>query len=241
MSKTAYLIGLLCLVTASVVIVLMSDGCKKDNPVSSENTISEENLMPLALGRLWVYTVYDLDTAAGQKIPSTVHREASYVYAASITIGGKSAFGMIDSIYTPAGTLNSIDTSYLAVENGDFLQWDQGHSIWITMFKKSAGLNVEYQAGQYQETYYGTPVDIVFKGTILPKETVSAPIGTVQAYKVQVKVTAVVGGVSYDAQLVYLYFADGYGPVRIFSPPQYEAESDVKIKGQEQLLVSKNF
>ncbi len=241
MSKRIRLLQWLCIPAILTVIILMGNGCKKDNPVSSENTISEENLMPFGLGRIWVFTVYDLDTAAGQKIPSTVHREASYVYSASITVGGKSAFGMIDSIYTPAGTLTSIDTSYLAVENGDYLQWDQGHSIWLTMFKKSAGLNVEYQAGQYQESYYGTPVDIIFKGMILPKETVSVPIGIVQAYKLQVKVTAVVGGVSYDAQLVYIYIADGYGPVRIFSPPQYEVGSNVKIKGQEQLLVSKNF
>jgi hypothetical protein len=85
------------------------------------------------------------------------------------------------------------------------------------------------------------PVNVTFKGIVTPPEPVAAPIGTVQAYKVEIKVTASIAGVSYDPHILHLYFADGYGPVRMYTPVQRDMGSISKSKGQESLLVYKNF
>ncbi len=229
-----------CWMIATALLVLMVGGCDKDNPVTDDSIFQQANLVPIAAGRLWVFTAYELDTTTSQKIPSTVHREVSYVVRAA-TISGKSGFLMLDSIYTPAGAVASVDSSYLALENGDMFQWDQEHATWLALFKKSAGLNTEYSVAQYQEVHDGVPVNVTFKGKVYPPEAVNAPIGVIQAYKVEVKVTAVVGGTSYDAQTMYFYFADGYGPVRFYTPVQRQMGSSAKSKGEESLLVSKNF
>jgi hypothetical protein len=227
--------------TAILVGTILLNGCKKDNPVSDNGTPTGENLFPIASGRLWVFTVYSLDTAMSQPISSTIHRAVSYA-AGTATIGGKTAFHMIDSTYTPTGILANTEDSYIAIENGDLLQWDETHGIWLMMFKKSAGLNTEYDVGHFQEVYEGpTVVDIKLTGTVFPKESVSAPIGTLQAYKLEIKVTITIGTTSYPPQRMYLYFADGYGPVRYYTPVQNIIGYTIKTEGEESLLVSKNF
>jgi hypothetical protein len=221
-------------------IVLLSSGCDKNNPVSEESSYQDANLLPMSTGKLWIFTSYELDTTASQKITSTVHREVSYV-AGTATVAGKPCFLMLDSIYTSSGTLAAVDSSYLAIENGDIFQWDQGHAIWLAMLKKSAGLNTEYSIAQYQEVHDGVAMSVTFKGKVTPAESVTAPIGTVQAYKVEVKVTATIAGISYDAQTLYFYLADKYGQVRMYTPVQREMGSSSKSKGEESLLVYKNF
>jgi hypothetical protein len=227
-------------VIAFVLFVFMVSGCKNDNPVTDDSSYQQANLFPIAPGRLWVSTAYELDTATTQKILSTVHREVSYAVRAA-TFSGKSAFLMLDSVYTPTGAVSSVDSSYLAVENGDVFKWDQEHAMWLAMFKKSAGLNTEYTVAQYQEVHDGVTLNVTFKGKVYPPEAVTAPIAVVQAYKAEIKVTVVVGGTSYDAQIIYFYFADGYGPVRNYTPVQLQMGSSTKSRGAESLLVSKNF
>ena len=110
------------------------------------------------------------------------------------------------------------------------------------MYKKSAGLNTEYEIGQFQQTQEGVgTIDIRLTGTVFPKESVTAPIGTVQAYKLEIKITISFGTTSYPPQLQYFYFAEGYGPVRIYTPVQNFTGSNIKSQGQESLLVSKNY
>jgi hypothetical protein len=232
---------LICCVTAILVGAILFNGCKKDNPVSGDNTLSGENLFPIATGRIWVATAYSLDTANSRPISSTIHREVSFA-AGTATVGGKTAFHMIDSIYTPAGILETAGDSYLAIDNGDLLQWDETHGVWYTMFKKSAGLNTQYDIGQFQEVLEGpTVVNVKLTGTIFPKESVSAPIGTLQAYKLEIKITLSVGSISYPPQLMYMFFAEGYGPVRTYTPVQNIIGTTIKSEGEESLLVSKNF
>ncbi len=239
MKKTLLFVRLGCFVTICV-IALLFNGCQKDNPVSDESGIPESNLFPLTSGRIWVFTAYELDTTTSQKIPSSVHREASYNQG-STTFNGKSAYRMIDSIYAPTGVLAWIETSYIALENGDLIQWDDGQRMWFSIFKKSAGLNTEYVIAQFQEVRDGFPVSVTFKGKIYPKEAVNAPIGTVQAYKLEMKAVATVGGTQVSAFENYIYFADGYGPVRMYTPVQRDPGSGLKVIGEESLLVSKNF
>jgi hypothetical protein len=221
-------------------LILLIAGCEKDNPVSQEDTYRQANLLPVSPGRLWVYTAYSLDTTARQKIPASVHREATYAVRAT-TFAGKSCFLMIDSVYTSGGAVAGIDTSYLAVENGDLLQWNQDYGFWLAILKRSAGLNTQYTAGQYQGTMNGASVSVTFNGIVTPPESITAPIGTVQAYKTEITVQAALGGTPFGSQVADFYFADGYGPVRKYIPVQLEMGSSRKIQGEESLLVSKNF
>lgn len=233
----------LCLRSLSTLFIfvsMLSLGCETDNPVQDESSIPETNLLPIAVGRSWVFTVYDLDTTSSQKVESSVHREASYVEGVT-DFNGKTAYRMVDSTYTPAGTLGRIDTSYLISENDDFARWDEEFETWIYMFKKSEGLNTDYVLSEFQKILEGVPVTITFKGTNYPKEEVTAPIGTVQAYKVKVVGTATFGGIQSGISEQYLYFAAGYGPVRMYTPVQVDFGSGVKNTGEESLLVSKNF
>jgi hypothetical protein len=78
------------------------------------------------------------------------------------------------------------------------------------------------------------------KCTIRAKETVAAPIGTVQAYKLEATMTASFGGQSFEL-LQYVWFADGYGPVKKQEPVQVDPTFGIKVKGYEALLTSKNF
>ena len=220
--------------------ILAFAGCDKSNPVSAEDTYQQANLMPIAVGRIWVFTTYSLDTTSSQKILSSVHREASFV-AQATTIAGKSCYLMLDSIYTPSNALSRVDTSYLAVENGDLLQWNRDYSQWFTLMKRSAGLNTQYSVGQYQEVQNGAPVSAVFKGIVTAPEQIAVPFGNIQAYKAEIQVSATVGGVSYGTQVADFYFSDGLGPVRTYNPVQFEMGTTRKIQGEESLLVSKNF
>ncbi len=216
-------------------LLFYSAGCaKKDNPVSVEG-ITETNLFPFAPGRIFVYTDYSLDTTNSQKIPSTVHREAFFIQGTT-TLGGKSALRIIDSVYATTGVFSGIDTVYFALENDNLLLYE-GNG-WVTFFNKSAGLNTEYDAGQITENVFGVPVTVTFKATIFPKEAVTAPIGTVQAYKVQLKLSFTIGGINYNV-LQFFYFADGFGIVKVNTPVQ--TFTGAKLQGNESLLVSKNF
>jgi hypothetical protein len=231
----------MCLFIAILVGTFLFNGCKKDNPVSGNDMPSAEDIFPVATGRGWVMTAYSLDTAYSQPISSTIHRESSYAVGTT-PVGGKTAFHMIDSVYSPEGILENASDSYLAIENGDVFQWNGTIGGWIMMYKKSAGLNTEYEMGHYQQAQPGVgTIDVKLTGTVFPKESVTAPIGTLQAYKLEIKVTISVGTISYPPQLQYIYFAEGYGPVRIYTPVQNFTGSNMKSQGEEALLVSKNY
>ena len=79
------------------------------------------------------------------------------------------------------------------------------------------------------------------RGTVFPKETVTAPIGALQAYKLELKIILTFGTTTYPPQRMYMYFADGYGPVRYYTPVQNILGFNIKAQGDESLLVSKNF
>ncbi|MGH2569168.1 MAG: hypothetical protein ACRDGA_12590 [Bacteroidota bacterium] len=211
-------------------------GCKRgDNPLDELTAITETNLFPFAVGRLFVFTAYTLDTT-GKKIQSSTHREALYVRSA-ITIGGKNGFTLIDSVYFTDGTLSYVDSTYFASDDGDLLVY---YGTWVTLFKRSAGVDNEYDAGSFSETLFGVPIVLNVKCKIRPKESVTVPIGTVQAYKLEVKTSTTLGGQTYEF-LQYAWFADGFGPVKQQEPVQVDPVFGIRLNGSESLLVSKNF
>ncbi|HEY4611484.1 MAG TPA: hypothetical protein VII11_00695 [Bacteroidota bacterium] len=222
------------LVAVFVTSMFIAGGCKsEDNPVG-EGTI-EGNLFPLAQGRIWVSDAYELDTL-GQRIQNSKHRETLYA-SGTTTIGGKTAFIMVDSVYSSTGPLNFVDTTYMATENGDFFLY---FGSWITIFKQSEGLNKEYVGGNITITDFGIPLNATVRCKINPKESVTVPKGTVQAYKVEVKASLSFGGLSID-ELQYIWFADELGPVKIQFPPTADPLTGQKSRGSESLLVSTNF
>ena len=219
-------------------------GCDKENPVDEDESFLTTDLFPLAVGRILVFTTYDLDAQTGQKVESTVHRDVSY-FQAAVTIGGRNAFRLIDSIYAPQGTIERIDTSYVAVNNGDLSLWEGGggggENEWFDFVQRSAGLNNEYIIRQYQETEDGVTINVTIKGKFYDKESVTVPIGTVDAYKLEIKVSIQAGTFTSDWIDQYFYFAEGYGPVRMTFPSQSIPGTTEKTSGEESLLVSKNF
>lgn len=232
--KKTYLLGI-------VAGLSLLAGCSKnDNPVDSEEGITELNLFPFAPGRVFVFSAYTLDTL-GRKIESSTHREAMYVHS-TVTIGGKSAYRLIDSVYFTDGTLNVTDTTYFAEENGNLLTYygTGTTGAWITLFKRSEGIDKEYNGGSFTEVVFGIPVTVTVKCKIRAKETVAAPIGSTQAYKLEIKTSASFGGQSFEF-LQYVWFADGFGPVKQQEPVQVDPALGIKLQGNEALLVSKNF
>lgn len=83
-------------------------------------------------------------------------------------------------------------------------------------------------------------VNIKLQGKIYPKEGVSAPIGTLQAYKFEFTTSLTVQGLTFT-ETEYLFFADGYGLVKEYTPVQREPFSGMKREGREVLLQQKNF
>lgn len=144
---------------------------------------------------------------------------------------------VIDSVYTSTGSVSSVDTTYYAVESGDLLAY---YGNWITLFKRSAGFNNEYDAGQFIAFVLGIPLTVTVKATIFPKEPVVTSVGTLQAYKLAVKSLISLGTLTVEL-LQYVYFADNYGPVKFQEPVQRDPFTGAKIEGSESFLVNKNF
>ncbi len=228
------------LLVAAALFCFLQGGCtKNENPLDSSGEtelIPEKNLFPFASGRIWVFEGYSLDTLNSQKISATVHREVTSVRS-TLSILGKTGYLVVDSVYTPTGGVSSVDTTYYAVDNGNLLVY---YGDWITLFKRSSGLNTEYDAGQFVAFVLGIPLTVRVKATIFPKESVVTPLGTFQAYKLAVKSLTSLGGLSVEL-LQYVYFADNYGPVKFQDPVQRDPFTGAKIGGSESLLVNKNF
>ncbi len=218
-------------------VMILTNSCNPTTePAASD--ITETNLFPFAQGRILVYSDYTLDTTTTQKIQSTVHRETWYVQGTT-TISGKTAFRVIDSVYLPTGVFSQFDTLYFAVEGTDLsVMTHDFNNTWVKVFQSSAGTNSEYIAGQFTSLDIGGPVTV--KVTIFPKEAVTVTIGTVQAYRVQMKQTAILNG-SVIERVTILYFADGYGLLKLNQPVQLDQISKRKEFGEEFVLVSKNF
>lgn len=220
---------------------LVPMGCDKENPVDEDEDLLTADLFPLAVGRMLVYTTYELDASTGQKVGSTVHRDVTYIQA-TVTVGGRNAYRLIDSIYTTNGTIERIDTTYVTLDKGDLYMWEGGgENGWYPFFKRSAGLNNEYIIYQYQEVEDGITLNVTLKGKILAKESVTVPIGTVDAYKVELKVAVQAGTFTSEWVDQYIYLAEGYSVVRITFPNRIVQGSNERIQGEESLLVSKNF
>jgi hypothetical protein len=232
--------GLFVGLVALAGLVLLAGCSKNDNPVEAEGEISELNLFPFAPGRVLVFTAYTLDTL-GRKIESSTHREAAFFHS-TVSLGGKSAYRVIDSVYAPDGRLNSADTSYIAVEQGNLLVYlgTPAAGAWVTYFKRSEGIDKEYDGGSFSQVISGIPVTVTVKCKIRPKETVTAPIGSMQAYKLEVKLMATFGGQVFESPQ-YLWFADGFGLVKQQVPVRVDPSLGIRLQGSESLLVSKNF
>lgn len=210
-------------------------GCKSNSTGPEDTNITEANLFPFGVGHLYLYSAYTLDTL-GVKVQSSIHRKVTYVQG-TVTIGGKSGYRLIDSVYFIDGTLSHVDSSYYTVENGNLLTY-QG--AWVTLFKPSAGLNTEYDGGSFTQTFVGIPVTVNVKCKILLKESVSSSAGTFPAYKLEVKSSVTFSGQTYQF-LQYVWFADGVGPLKQQEPPQVDPIAGLKSNGSESILLSKNF
>ena len=217
-------------------------GCEEENPAEAENELQQANLFSIAVGHHWVFNAYALDTTNNQKILNSDHREASYVQGTT-TVAGKTAYRMIDSTYRPNGSIESIDTTYIAVENGSlFLLFTEvSQNLWVKFFDASAGVNNEYTGGQFQVQDGGIIFTATFKGKIYPKEMVTVPAGTIEAYKTEIKISVAFAGQTYEWLDQQIYFAEGYGPIKMSFPVRLEFGEDIKSFGSESLLVSKNF
>lgn len=233
--KTKHILAIIQALFVFVVFALVAGCDKKANPAGSD--ITETNLFPAVVGHIYIYSGYQLDTTSSQKIPNTVHRRATVIQG-TITLAGKSAYRLIDSVYTPSGSLSMLDTTYVSNENGDLLVYQSGQ--WQTFFKKSAGVNVEYEIGMQTEMSPIGPISIPLKGKIYPKVPITLPYGTVDAYKLEIKASINFSGVSFEV-VQYVYFSDGIGPVQFTNAVMKDPFSGRKSPGEEQVLVSKNF
>ena len=214
--------------------VWMITGCSSDeNPVSSGEISG--NLFPLATGRIWVSSAYELDTL-GNKIELSTHREALYAHS-SLTFQGRNAFLMIDSVYSTLGSLNFTDTTYMSTDGENFYLY---LGQWVPVFKKDEGLNKEYVAGTFTAELFGVNVDVTVRCKILPKELVSVPKGTMEAYKLEIKTVVSLVIFSFEETL-NVWFADGIGPVKFQTPPPIDPFTGQKTNGVESVLVSTNF
>ncbi len=221
---------------AILVVLALAAGCDKKDTLTG-NEITESNFFPAVVGRFLVYSAYELDTTSSQKIASSIHRQVMLVQGTA-TIAGKTAFRLIDSIYAPTGKLNFLDTTYVVDEKGDLLIYQNGE--WQTFFKKSAGVNTEYTIGQRTEMTPLGPISIPLKGKIYPKAPITLPYGTIDAYKLEMKASVSFSGITAEF-IQYIYFADGIGPVQFTETVSKDPFSGKKIKGYEQVLVSKNY
>lgn len=226
---------------ALVCTALGPTGCETENPVEADEDFLRANLFPIAAGRILVFTTHELDANSGQKVDGTAHRDVTYIQAA-VTYQGKSAFRLIDSVYTTQGTLERVDTYYVALQGDDLYFWEGDDvNAWYPLFKRSAGLNNEYIIQQFQEVEDGVTVNVTIKGKFSARESVTVPIGTVQAYKLEIKVAVSAGSLSSEWTDQFIYLADGYGPVRTTFPNRVLPGTTQSIPGEESLLVSKNF
>lgn len=223
-------------------LVLAGVGGCQESATEPEGDIPETNLFPLAVGRQWVFTAYDLDTLNSQKISATEHREVSRI-PTTISVGGKTGYLMVDDTYSPQGALVESDSTLFVVENGDLYVWMDDFPSppsWVPLFKRSAGLNTTYDIAQYQLSEGGQTFSFKLQGKVNPKEAVSTPLGSLQAYKFELTTSITALGLTFTAT-EYLFFADGYGLVKRYTPVQREPFSGMKSEGQEALLQQKNF
>ena len=219
--------------------LLAFGGCKESSSTvaTTSEPITETNLFPLVKGRLFVYSEYSLDTSASQKIPATVHRRVTYVKD-TVAFSGKNAFLLLDSIYTPAGTTASIETTYAAVENGDL--WVVFNGTWLHVFQKSSNTNIAYNAGSYTDYSQGFPISVVVEATIRSKQTVTVPAGSISAYDLEL--VSIINLFTPPYRIpISIYFADGYGIIQQTTPVLRNPITGQKEQGEEFVLVSENL
>ncbi len=230
--------SLLLRFTAVAAVTLLAVGCNKkaSSPTDSGGSpIGETNLFPLAAGHTVVYSEYALDTTSSQRVDATVHRHVTTVGAA-VMHNGKNAFPVVDSVYTPAGDVASVGTTYMAVDGGDlYVEFD---NAWAVLFKRSAGVGTSYFVRTYTDSSTGFKVSVDVSGLVMDKESVQTGAGTFQAYKLQLKGVVTGFGIEFP---VYFYFADGVGPIKETTPVGSNPLTGTKIPGDEMVMVSKNF
>jgi hypothetical protein len=222
-----------------MLLVFFLAGCTtSDNPVGDDgDALASADLFPFGLGRTWVFSAYELDTLNSQKVPGTEHRQVTYVQGSAV-IGLKGGWRTIDSTYFTDGSLASLDTTYYALEHGNLLAFTG--TTWLTILDKSKGLDNEYEAGQFQYSVFGIPINVTVKAIIRARANMTVPFGSVRAFKLEVKYLTNFGGQVLEV-LNHFYFADGIGPVRIVEPVQFDPIAGKKVRGNEAVLVSKNF
>jgi len=214
-------------------------GCSSEdggtNP--SVTPITETDLYPFVVGRTITYSEYMLDTTTSAPIPSTAYNFTTYVQD-TVTVLGKKAFALIDSVYNgPEGAV-IIEPWFAAVENGDLLL--EFNDAWATVFKKSAGVNATYFVRTYDDMSLGFAIPVTVNGTIYPKEQVVTPAGTYEAYKLRLEGSVSFG--TFQVKIpVYSYFAPGIGLIKQTSPVFTNPLTGEKAEGEEYVMTGKNF
>ena len=192
---------------------MASFSCKED-PVTV-TPITESNLFPYLPGRSTTFTTTVLDTLNQQKGNS--FKSVLFVNGV-LTLGGKAALQVIDSVYTDTTGVSYVDTLFFSTENGDLHQrnviglrpFKRVSTAWQVWFNKTAGL-----AGEYT-IIDPAPDSAKITGQVFAKEDLVLGTTTVQAYRLEVKVSKATG---YNATYT-LYFSDGKGIVKIIVPVQ---------------------
>lgn len=216
------------------ILAMASISCKED-PVTA-TPIAESDLFPFLPGRSTSYTTFVLDTLGQQKGNS--FRSVLFVDGIQ-TLDGKSALRMVDSVYTDSGKVSKVDTVFFSsAQNGDLFQrnfigllpFKRVSNGWQVLFNKTAGL-----AGEYT-IIDSAPDSAKIVGNVFPKEDVLLGTTTVQAYKLEVKVTKASGYVA----TYYLYFSSGKGIVQIKVPVQTYGTSK-KSEGYTRIWQKQNF
>ena len=222
--------------------LLFISGCSKDSSPTGPNTPSVGDLFPLIQNHAYVFNDYMVD-GQNNKISGTDHREATVVGPTN-TIMGKSANLIIDSVYDSNGTLQSLDTIYIAKETDGTMSIMSNSVMFMPFLQPAAGIGNVYNIFTFDTTftYQGNPYHESFHvtGVLNQKENVQVSAGSFSAYRLEIiQVDSAKYGTqptsSSEERQTY-WLVENIGPVKI---SQISSSSGINNTVQE--LISKNF
>jgi len=254
--KRALFIALLLLAQTTVVLSQYLNNVSKTT-----------DLYPLIVGHKFFYDGYYLDSG-NNPVPDTKHLSVSELTGTAY-VQGRNATVVVDSDYTPQGTLKSVTTGYVAkAANGVDLDvllplsslTPGASDMWVTYIRPSSPVGVQYtilyvdSTGTFNIPDYGTVTGraiVSLVGVNNGQETVTVPMGMYICQKFTTTLNATFTPtfpplpvtIVKDRRDIW-WLADEIGPVKL-SSPQYQqigsGGSLVWIRGQERQITATNF
>lgn len=222
-------------------------GCSNGtSPTQSTPQAISGDLFPVVQGHIFVYNEYDVDTG-NVKITGTDHRVATVIGPTTI-FAGQTGVILLDSVYAPDGSFQSLDTLTSVYKGTDGTIYftlppnlfaSLGISLpatWLPFFQPSAGVGNEYTIYNLNTTINTIPIQLTLKGIINPKETVNPPAGIYSAYRGELDYNLQTPLFSPNGNYLTMWLAENVGPVKIIWPGIATGEN-----GTARELVSKNF